>query len=145
MDFADLIWGRTVALESIGPGIKYLGPKHWQVRMMFSGVPDIYLRQLTKEFPQKLKGRGLRHTHPIFVIESYPNLSHRVCPCSSKLFQGSHKYISAGCILEYTQYQMTKTSYIVEKHSFHIPEDAEWLDTARFMGRVPEKCIKLLS
>lgn len=144
MNFAEDIWGKP-NLELVGPAIKYIGPRYWQPRMLFGGMLDIVFKNITKEFPQRLKGKGIRHTHPIFVLETRPDLAHRVCPCSSKKFSLTAQYIAVGCVLDYTKLIINRTSYLVTEHAFLIPTDLDWLTRLRFMGQVPHECIKSIT
>ncbi|MGC8719277.1 MAG: hypothetical protein ACP5TY_04630 [Thermodesulforhabdaceae bacterium] len=141
MGFVDIIW-RKRDLASIGPGITFLGVLHWEPGMLFIMAPDVELKKLTGSFPKSIKGKGLRHTHPLFVLETRQDLVHRVCPCTSKP-DWELPCITAGCKLEYTDRVMNRTSYIVKKHSFLILNDLPWISRLRFLGKVPEECIKI--
>jgi hypothetical protein len=142
MNVASDVWEkREVDLDKIGEGVSFLGPAHWQPRMIFSGFPDVILKANIAGFPSSLKGRGLRHSHPIFVLECNSNLSHRTCPCTSKYTPGT-KYIQAGCRLEYSRRVMDRTSFILEHFAFNLPAERDWMDKLRFWGKVPEGCIK---
>lgn len=141
MDFADIIW-RKLDLEPVGPGIKFVGLLHWEPRMLFAGAPDAELRRITDQFPHSIRGRGIRHSHPLFVLETKRDLAHRVCPCTSKPTY-EQSCITVGCRLNYTGRLMDRTSYIISRHSFLISPDFPWIRRLKFLGQVPEECIKL--
>ncbi|MEJ5300487.1 MAG: hypothetical protein WHS38_05800 [Thermodesulforhabdaceae bacterium] len=140
MSYSDQIWGKPEPpIEILGESIKHLGVAHWTHRMMFAGFQDWLLRKYTRTFPVTIKNK--KSWHPIFVLKAYPSYAHKVCPCTSK-YKPKTPYIRAGCVLEHTGKTLTRTSFILEKLSFNIPEDAKVIDELKYTGRVPEECIK---
>ncbi|SFM74106.1 hypothetical protein [Thermodesulforhabdus norvegica] len=141
MTYSDEIW-RLVEpdLGKISEGLSFLGIKLWKPGMFFMGAPDSVLKKITGSFPAKKRSAG--SSHPIFVLEVYPaETYHRVCPCTSKYVSGA-RYIRAGCVLEHTSKLMARTSFLLEKFAFSLPFSAKWIGQLRYMGTVPEECVK---
>ncbi len=129
---------KPVNLQKIGPGIEYLPPAQWEMRMFFSGAADINLKTLTTgKFPVICKG-----THPVFILKVIGNLGHEMCPCTSKSYIKKGRFIKQGCELEYTGNITDKNSYLVEDCCFTLPADLKFRHSLKFRGRVPQTCIQ---
>ncbi len=110
----------------------------WSENMLFHGAKDLWLRQMTGCFPAGLHKNS--NTHPVFLLSAISNIGFKFCPCSSKFNTG--KYIVRGCILDMTGRKTDKTSYILEKYSFNLPVNPQNRPDIRFLGKVPEQCLK---
>ncbi len=131
--------GSLPDLNSLGEAITYIGIRFRQKGMLFKGAKDKALRSITREFP-----RIIRTSHPILVLDTGPDLYHRVCPCTSKFSNMSRRYIKAECKLEITGRVSDRTTFILDCYAFNLPIKQEWIGKLRFMGLVPNKCIKFL-
>ncbi len=113
--------------------------KYWKPNLLFRGLSDESLKTLTHQrFPGFVKpGKS----HPIFSLKILPNfIAAELCPCSTKRSNKKNRYISEGCILNYTNYPIHKNSYLLENIKFKIP--AYSAGKLTFLGEVPESCLK---
>lgn len=127
-------------LESILGVVTGLPLPYWKERMLFRGLRDkLAFRWTGGRFPAK-RSSG---THPVFAIKALPeNTGFRVCPCSSKkpFNERIFRFIQKGCCLLHTGHTMDRHSYLVDKIRLNIPSSAA--SRLRFMGEVPEDCIR---
>ncbi len=124
-------------LDSLGEAIIFIGVRFWQKGMLFKRASDKVLRNITGAFP-----KIVRTSHPIFVLDTSPNLYHRVCPCTSRSSPIAKRYVRAGCKLKITNHINNTTTFILEAYSFNIPFDQQWVGRLRFVGLVPDECIR---
>lgn len=122
----------------LGTSIRRLPPPYWEERMFFHGADDRKLRDATGGFPATF--RSHKKTHPLFVLKRLANFGFQVCPCTS--LPSSPFYIEKGCLLEPSEYAMERTSYIMERFRFGLPRSGNVNFTLRFMGVVPESCLR---
>lgn len=141
MTYSKVVWHRiSPDLEEISEGLTFLGVRFWKPRMLFKGAPDKVLKKVTGEFPARKRSQS--STHPIFVLDVHNDEGyHRVCPCTSRYTPGA-RYIPAGCILDQTLKPMARTSFLLEKFAFNLPFSARWIERLRYMGTVPQECLK---
>lgn len=118
-----------------------LSLKYWQPHFLFFGMKDNISHELTEgKFPAKLEQDK---SHPVFSLEILPDHTGvRVCPCSTKkpFHKGPHRYILADCRLNFTGLSVRKKTYITERITFLMPDDAA--ERLRFKGEVPLECIR---
>lgn len=122
-------------LKAMGPSILRIPFQLWEERFFFRGAPDTALREKTGRFPAKLG----KVTHPVYLLRKIGNYGFQACPCTSKSQRGS--YIRRGCILEYTNHEMDRDSYILEQMVFNLAKDDAFRREMIFWGRVPENCV----
>ncbi len=127
---------RQPDLSILGESIRTLPAQLWKTRMMFAGVPDVTLKDITGSFPATFR-KG-HTTHPVFVLENIAVYAHKVCPCSSKGDRRRQRYVPKGCRLDMSNQVMDRNSFLVEKYTFQLPADRIFVKNLRFMGRVPE-------
>ncbi len=131
---------RRPDLRVLGDAIRSLPPAQWQDRMFFKGVADTDLRHHTGgRFPATLRP-GMA-SHPLFVLRARPS-GHLVCPCSSRGNRNHNWYIRKGCCLEMTEYVMDRDSFVIAHCSFTLPLDSRFSKKLKFLGIVPEDCIR---
>jgi hypothetical protein len=106
--------------------------------MIFYGVPDLDLKEITGSFPAIMKEGVKTPTHPVFVLQDHIS-GHHLCPCSSKGRAAEKRYVPEGTVLEMTGREMDRNSYLVESSSFTLPMDRHFSKKPGFMGRVPEE------
>lgn len=113
--------------------------QYWQRGYLFWGIFDDTLYKLTQSrFPAKVVPLKRR---PVFCIRVLNlKIGAEVCPCTTRKQGGESHYIGEGCRLYHTGYTVQKDSYIIEKIRCKIP--AYTAGRLRFLGEVPENCIK---
>lgn len=118
--------------------IRKLPPSQWQERMLFSGAPDLYLREQTGSFPATF--RSGNSTHPIFVLRLRV-AGNLVCPCSSSGSKRRQRYIRKNCCLELSGWTTDRDSFLVEQYHFTVPLDGRFARHLMFRGLVPSTCL----
>ncbi len=129
---------RPDVLGDLGPAVRRIPFELYSERLLFRGALNTALREKTGVFPVRL-GKAGEH-HPIYLLREVGNYAFQACPCTSKRQAGTC-YVRKGCVLEQTQREMDKTSYLLERYVFNLSRDDAFHRHLVLMGRVPESCL----
>lgn len=128
-------------LSLILGSVKYLPMPYWKPLFFFMGAKDEELMILTSgRFPLTTQPGK---THPVISLKPLPDKAgYKVNPCSS-VRPWKHNvafFISKGCRLKHTGYEMDRDSFIVEH--IEVPLPARLGAGLTFKGEVPPECVK---
>ncbi len=131
-------------MDLVLSSMRWVPVSYWEPLFFFKGARDLTLRTLSKDvFPAKIKEDS--NSHPLLSLNKIEGeRGFQACPCSSRMpFNvGDASYIDKGCVLEHTQWEMDRRSFIVDK--IIVPITPDIARKLRFWGEVPTECLRVI-